>query len=162
MIQFASRNDKSDQFLRDLLDTPLFREMSKQPTMRNFTSELLCGLKNSFQSASSGIDGKTRILSTVATLLTNNQLKEVLQPTHGKPISDYQITKARRHAAQFGPGGQSIVVHKPTEVRISKSDILRLTEFLHEDTNTKVGFYTKLRLVKGMLYRLTQQPVCWW
>lgn len=145
IIQLVSRND-SGLFIQDLVDTPLFREMTRQRALRDITSDMLKGLKISFQSARSGIDGKTRILSIVATLLSNAELRSVLQHRDGKPLTDYEITNARRHALEFGYGGQPITVFKPTQTRIKPRDFIKLTLFLHEDTSTRVGFYEKLKV----------------
>ena len=112
--------------------TPL-QHTIKTPThedCQNKISKVMDGLSQTNQKEAHGSSGKIKVLSTLAPHFKKKELKKAIS------CSDYEITEARKHAQQHGPGATA---NKPKQVRrfrIPPDDLAFVVNFIRHPDNT--------------------------
>ena len=124
-------------------------------------SEVIDGLSQTYGREAHGATGKIRLLSTIAPHFKNKELKNAFQCT------DYELTEARKHAQQHGPGATVKKVKQVRRFRIAPEDLAFVINFIHHPDNTCRSSH-RMASCEGSksswisdLFAQNQQPVMW-
>ena len=146
--------------LNEIADKTPLRNIKKKNSDENRMERMLKDLHTSYDKENQVSSDKIRLLSTVATHFSNKELKSAF------PCSDYEITKARRHAKFIG----AEVTPETTNVkryRILVEDIAFVVDFLHHPDNATRSSH-RMASCEGkksswlsQLFEEKSQPVMW-
>ena len=86
------------ELLHDVtVNTPI-QQCASEKKCQQKLSMVMHGLSETYKKEAHGSTGKIRLLSTLAPHFKNKELKNAI------PCTDYELSEARRHAKQYGPG----------------------------------------------------------
>ena len=132
------------------------RHLSKEPTK---LTKILNDLTESYGKENHGSSGRIRLLSTVASHVSNKELKAF-------PCSDYELTESRRHAKFIGAGVTPPKHTRVTRYKISVEDLAVMVNFLHHPDVTRSSH--RMACCEGKksswlldLLEEQKQPVMW-
>jgi len=90
------------------------------------SDKIIAGLVASYQSAKTS-DERTKILSSVALVMSNKQLKDIFKRTDRnrqiQPCNDYEITKARLHNKNYGAAADGSQKTRIVRICTSAEDV---------------------------------------
>ena len=146
--------------LNEIADKTPLRKIQNKNSEATKMDRMLKDLRTSYDKENQVSSDKIRLLSTVATHFSNKELKSAF------PCSDYEITKARRHAKFVGAG----VTPETTYVKrykIPVEDIAFVVDFLHHPDNATRSSH-RMASCEGKksswlseLFQEKSQPVMW-
>ena len=136
-------------------------KMPSQEDCQNKISKVMDGLSQTYQKEEHSSSSKIRVLSTLAPHFKNKELKKAI------PCSDYELTEARKHAQQHGPGATANKLKQVRRFRIPPEDLAFVVNFIHHPDNTCRSSH-RMANCKGKrsswisdLFDQEQQPVMW-
>ena len=141
--------------------TPIKKCASEAKKYQQKISEVMDGLSQTYEKEAHGATGKIRLLSTIALHFKNKELKNAFQ------CMDYELTEARKHAQQHGPGATVNKVKQVKRFRIDPQDLAFIINFIHHPDNTCRSSH-RMASCEGSksswisdLFAQNQQPVMW-
>jgi hypothetical protein len=119
-------NGEGQELFQDVCDKIPISNKSDNKVLK-----IVDGLARAYKKEPPGPAGKIRILSTVATVFSNKELKDKFS------CNDYQIMQARRQATEYGPAVSPPKGNKfVTKYKIPFEDLVFLLHFLHHPDST--------------------------
>ena len=126
-------------------------------------SRVITGLSETYKKEARGPTGKIRLLSTstIAPHFKNKELKKAMFCT------DYELTKARKHAQQHGPGASPKKEAPVKSFPIPPEDLAFVVDFIHHPDNTCRSSHRMASCEKkksswiSELFGQDKQPVMW-
>ena len=142
-------------------NTPIKKFANEGKKYQQKISEVMDGLSQTYEKEAHGATRKIRLLSTIAPHFKNKELKNVFQCT------DYELTEARKHAQQHGPGATVNKVKQVRRFRIDPEDLAFVINLIHHPDHTCRSSH-RMASCQGSksswisdLFAQNQQPVMW-
>ena len=146
--------------LNEIADKTPLRNIEKKNSEENKVERMLKDLRTSYDKENQASSDRIRLLSTVATHFSNKELKSAFS------CSEYEITKARRHAKFIG-AGVTPEISNVKRYRIPVEDIAFVVDFLHHPDNATRSSH-RMATCEGKksswlseLFEEKSQPVMW-
>ena len=149
------------ELLHDVtVNTPI-QQCASEKKCQQKLSMVMHGLSETYKKEAHGSTGKIRLLSTLAPHFKNKELKNAI------PCTDYELSEARRHAKQYGPGATAKKVKEVKRFRIPPEDLAFVINFIHHPDNTCRSSHRMASCAGSKsswisdLFGQEQQPVMW-
>lgn len=137
-----------EAFLTQLTDTPLIKELSSSPP-RDCFDKIVANLRKTYTASPPGPNGRQRILSIVTDCMSHDEIQALFLRADKTEPSHQEITKAKRHAQQYGAGGvpaPRTIIHRQ---RVSEDDVVTLIRFLNHQDISSTSYSKKVCSVEG-------------